>query len=44
MRSYDRGVNAFLVKPVDFQQFHEALKTLGVFWAVVNDLPLVKST
>ena len=42
--SYDLGVNAFVVKPVDCQQFHEALKTLGVFWAVVNELPPIKTT
>ena len=40
--SYDRGVNAFVVKPVDFEQFLEALKTLGVFWAIVNEPPLLK--
>jgi CheY-like chemotaxis protein len=44
MRSYDLGVNAFVVKPVDCQQFHEALKTLGVFWAIVNELPPIKTT
>jgi CheY-like chemotaxis protein len=35
--SYDLGVNAFVVKPVDFAQFIEALKILGVFWAIVNE-------
>ena len=44
MRSYDLGVNAFVVKPVDCQQFHDALKTLGVFWAIVNELPPIKTT
>ena len=37
--SYDLGVNAFVVKPVDFRQFVEAVKQLGVFWAVVNEVP-----
>jgi CheY-like chemotaxis protein len=39
IKSYDMGVNAFVVKPVDFGQFIEALKTLGVFWAIVNEPP-----
>ncbi|MDD5261229.1 MAG: response regulator [Methylacidiphilales bacterium] len=36
IRSYDLGVNAFVVKPVDFSQFVEAIHRLGVFWALVN--------
>jgi CheY-like chemotaxis protein len=35
--SYDLGVNAFVVKPVDFSQFVDAIRTLGVFWASVNE-------
>jgi len=38
-RSYDTGVNAYVVKPVDFKEFIHALQTLGVFWAVVNEPP-----
>ena len=37
VHSYDLGVNAFVVKPVDFTQFVEAIRTLGVFWAIVNE-------
>jgi CheY-like chemotaxis protein len=37
VQSYDLGVNAFVVKPVDFAQFVEAIRTLGVFWAIVNE-------
>ncbi len=37
--SYDLGVNAFVVKPVDFREFVEAVKQLGIFWAVVNEVP-----
>jgi CheY-like chemotaxis protein len=37
VHSYDLGVNAFVVKPVDFAQFVEAIRTLGVFWAIVNE-------
>jgi hypothetical protein len=32
-------VNAYVVKPVDFQQFIEAVKELGAFWAVINEPP-----
>jgi CheY-like chemotaxis protein len=39
VRSYDLGVNAYVVKPVDFQDFVEAVKLLGGFWAVVNEPP-----
>jgi CheY-like chemotaxis protein len=39
VRSYDLGVNAYVVKPVDFEQFIEAVKLLGAFWAVVNEPP-----
>ena len=39
IKSYQLGVNAYVVKPVDFQQFLVAIKTLGFFWAVVNELP-----
>jgi CheY-like chemotaxis protein len=39
IRSYDLGVNAFVVKPVDFAQFVEAIRHLGVFWAIVNEPP-----
>ena len=39
MRSYDLGVNAYVVKPVDFQDFVDAVKALGGFWAVVNEPP-----
>jgi len=39
MRSYKLGVNAYVVKPVDFHEFVNAVKELGVFWAVVNQPP-----
>jgi CheY-like chemotaxis protein len=38
-RTYDLGVNAYVVKPVDFVEFVEAVKRLGGFWAVVNEPP-----
>jgi CheY-like chemotaxis protein len=39
MRSYKLGVNAYVVKPVDFHAFVNAIKELGVFWAVINEPP-----
>jgi CheY-like chemotaxis protein len=39
VESYKLGVNAYVVKPVDFQQFVQAVKELGVFWAVINEPP-----
>ena len=39
VRSYHLGVNAFVVKPVGFQQFFEAIRDLGMFWAVLNEPP-----
>jgi two-component system, response regulator len=38
-RSWDLGANADLIKPVDVDQFFEAVRTLGRFWAVLNQLP-----
>jgi len=38
-RSWDLGVNAYVVKPVDVDQFFEAVRTLGKFWAVLNETP-----
>ena len=37
--SYQLGVNAYVVKPVDFHQFVNAIKELGAFWAVINEPP-----
>jgi two-component system response regulator len=37
--SYDLGANAYVVKPVDFQQFVDAVKQVGAFWAVLNEPP-----
>jgi CheY-like chemotaxis protein len=39
MRSYTLGVNAYVVKPVDFHEFVNAVRELGVFWAVINQPP-----
>jgi len=39
IRSYELGVNAYVVKPVDFQVFINAVKEIGAFWAVLNETP-----
>lgn len=39
IESYNLGANAFVVKPVAFPDFVEAIKTLGVFWALINKPP-----
>jgi CheY-like chemotaxis protein len=39
LRSYELGVNAYVVKPVDFTEFVRAIADLGVFWAVLNEPP-----
>ncbi len=39
LNSYVSGVNAYVVKPVNFDGFLEAIKQLGIFWGVVNQLP-----
>lgn len=39
VRSYDLGVNAYVVKPVDFHEFVTAICELGLFWAVINQPP-----
>lgn len=41
VRSYDLGVNAYVVKPVDFHEFVNAITELGLFWAVINQAPPV---
>jgi hypothetical protein len=37
--SYKLGVNAYVVKPVDFHEFVNAIRELGVFWGVINEPP-----
>ncbi|QJW98262.1 response regulator [Frigoriglobus tundricola] len=39
LRSYKLGVNAYVVKPVAFKDFMQAIQDLGVFWAVINEPP-----
>lgn len=39
LRSYELGVNAYVVKPVEFNEFVRAIADLGIFWAVLNEPP-----
>ena len=39
IQSYQLGANAYIVKPLDFHQFTDAIKELGIFWAVLNEPP-----
>ena len=39
VRSYELGVNAYVVKPVDFQKFVDSIKQVGFFWAIINEPP-----
>jgi len=39
VRSYQLGANAYIVKPVGFEQFSDAIRQLGIFWAVLNEPP-----
>jgi CheY-like chemotaxis protein len=44
LESYQLGVNAYVVKPVDFEEFTTAVGKLGFFWALLNELPPEKVT
>jgi CheY-like chemotaxis protein len=39
LKSYEIGVNAYVVKPIEFDDFMSAVKDIGMFWAVLNELP-----
>lgn len=39
VKGYQLGTNAYVQKPIDFKQFIEAIKQLGVFWAIINEPP-----
>lgn len=41
---YELGVNAYVVKPVNFKDFIEAVKHIGIFWALLNELPPEKGS
>jgi CheY-like chemotaxis protein len=39
VRSYQLGVNAFVVKPMGFEEFFQVIQELGIFWAIINEPP-----
>ena len=39
VESYELGVNSYIVKPVDFEQFTEAVRTIGLYWLLLNQPP-----
>ncbi len=39
IRGYSLGVNSYVRKPVDFNQFNEAVKNLGLYWLLLNEVP-----
>jgi two-component system response regulator len=41
VKSYQLGVNSYIVKPVDFAQFSEAMRTLGIYWLLYNQPPII---
>jgi len=40
--SYHLGANSYIQKPVDFEQFRETVKTVGLYWLVINQSPIVE--
>ena len=42
--SYQLGVNSYIVKPVDFEQFVDSVRQIGLYWMLLNKTPLPKST
>jgi two-component system response regulator len=39
IESYNLGVNSYIVKPIDFEQFTEAVRSLGLYWLLLNEVP-----
>jgi two-component system, response regulator len=42
INGYGLGVNSYIQKPVDFEQFRETIKNVGLYWLVINQFPVVK--
>ena len=43
MKGYTNGANSYIRKPVDFDQFVAAVRELGLYWLILNELPPMKS-
>ncbi len=41
VRSYELGVNSYVVKPIDFTEFVKIIKSIGYFWAIINTSPVI---
>jgi two-component system response regulator len=41
--SYNLGVNSYIVKPIDFEQFSESVRQLGLYWVLLNEAPIPKA-
>jgi two-component system response regulator len=44
VESYQLGVNSYIVKPVDFEQFTESMRQLGLYWVLLNQPPIQPSS
>jgi two-component system, response regulator len=44
VKGYDLGANSFIQKPVDFEQFRETVKTVGLYWVLINQPPVTQDT
>jgi two-component system response regulator len=42
IESYELGVNSYIVKPIDFEQFSESVRQLGLYWVLLNESPVSK--
>ena len=43
INSYNLGVNSYIVKPIDFEQFSESVRQLGLYWVLLNEAPIPKA-
>ena len=43
IESYNLGVNSYIVKPIDFEQFTEAIRDVGLYWLLLNQVPATKN-